>query len=115
VERRHRLPGGERNQADSDGAQQRRYRDLRYRRWRLVIELDGREAHPDWARFRDRRRDNAVAVAGDVTLRYGWRETVSDPCGVAAEVVQVLRLQGWTGTARSCGPGCPVGRDPAAP
>jgi hypothetical protein len=85
-----------------------RYRDIRYRPWRVVVELDGREAHPDWAAFRDRERDNGVVASGELALRYGWRETATDPCGVAAQVLRVLRQQGWTGAARPCGPGCPV-------
>jgi hypothetical protein len=108
VERRHGLPRGERNAADTGDDGRRRYRDVRYRGWRLVVELDGREAHPDWARFRDRSRDNASALGGDVTVRYGWREVAADPCGVAAQLVTVLRLQGWAGTPRRCSPDCPV-------
>ena len=108
VERRHRLPRGERNAADVDAAGRRRYRDVRLRRWGVVVELDGREAHPDGAVFRDRARDNAVVERGEVPLRYGWREVASDPCGVAAQVVRVLRANGWTGTARPCRPGCPA-------
>ena len=84
-----------------------RYRDVEYR-WGLVRELDGREAHPDHARHRDRRRDNRVTVSGRATLRYGWREVVGDPCEVAAEVAEVLRRLGWPGEARRCGPTCPV-------
>jgi hypothetical protein len=109
VERRHGLPKGERNRPETGTDGRRRYRDVRYRRWNVIVELDGQEAHPRWAAFRDRHRDNAVAVGGVLGLRYGWHETVGDPCGVAAEVVGVLRVGGWTGVARGCGPGCPVG------
>ncbi|MFN0284272.1 MAG: type IV toxin-antitoxin system AbiEi family antitoxin [Kineosporiaceae bacterium] len=110
VERRHGLPRAERNRPEDGADGRRRYHDLRYRPWRLVVELDGREAHPDWARFRDRGRDNALTEAGEVTLRYGWREVVTHPCEVAAQVVRVLRLHGWTGTPRPCRPGCPLSR-----
>ena len=113
VERRHGLPQAERNAADVDAAGRRRYRDVRYRRYRVVVELDGREAHPDAARFRDRARDNAVVEAGEVPLRYGWREVAADPCGVAAQVVRVLRANGWTGRPRPCRPGCPTGNGSA--
>jgi Protein of unknown function (DUF559) len=105
VERAHALPAAELNRADEDGSR-RRYRDLEYVRWCLVIELDGREAHRDEGRFRDRRRDNAVTVSGRMTLRYGWREVAADPCGIAAEVARVLGSQGWTGTVRPCGAAC---------
>ena len=106
VERPHGLPPGAVNRPDLD--QRRRYRDVEYELWGLVCELDGREAHPDDQRFRDRERDNLVTASGRRTLRYGWREIVDDPCGVAAEVARVLRSQGWSGTPRRCCPTCPV-------
>jgi hypothetical protein len=107
VERPHGLPRGRFNHADVSGGM-RRYRDVEYP-YGLVIELDGREAHPDDLRFRDRRRDNRVAVTGRTTLRYGWREVASDPCGVAAETSEVLRRLGWAASARPCGPVCRLG------
>ena len=77
VEGAHGLPRGLRNapEADCDGT---RYRDVRYGAWRLVVELDGREAHPTEEAFRDRRRDNRAVSEGDAVLRYGWREVVGD-------------------------------------
>ena len=44
VERAHGLPSGDCNVAEIDGLK-RRYRDVRYTRWRVVVELDGRAAH----------------------------------------------------------------------
>jgi hypothetical protein len=105
VERRHGLPRGERNVAEPV-AGARWYRDVRYRRWQVVVELDGRGAHPPEEAFRDRRRDNRAARAGDVSLRYGWREVVAAPCDVAGEVAQVLQQQGWPGRVRECGRSC---------
>lgn len=72
VERAHALPRGSRNQLDVGGGR-RRYRDVRYQRWRLVVELDGRAAHPEDEREFDDLRDNEVATRGERTLRYGWR------------------------------------------
>jgi len=86
-----------------------RYRDVWYEEFGVLVEVDGREAHPDDVRFRDRARDNAAALTGAPTLRYGWVEIAADPCGVAAQVIAMLRLRGWTGTPRPCGPTCPVG------
>ena len=83
---------------------------MRYRRYGLVVELDGTEAHPDDERFRDRARDNRLTLGSEAGLRYGWREIVVEPCGVAAEVVVMLWRGGWTGRPRPCGPGCPAGR-----
>jgi hypothetical protein len=108
VERAHGLPRGVRNTAERDPLTgQRRYRDVRYDRSGLVIELDGREAHPLEEAFRDTRRDNAVALLSDVVLRYGWRDVAGNPCGVAAEVAAVLAAHGWEGSVRPCRADCP--------
>ena len=106
VERGHRLPSGRRNQADRGGDGINRYRDVRYRQWLTVVELDGRAGHPADEAFRDHRRDNAAEVAGDIVLRYGWRDVVRNPCRVAAEVAAVLQGRGWPGVPSPCGPGC---------
>ena len=71
-----------------------------------MVELDGNAAHPIEDRELDRIRDNAVAEAAQVTLRYGWKSVVGAPCAVAAQVGRVLISRGWTGTVRHCGPGC---------
>jgi Protein of unknown function (DUF559) len=107
VERAHGLPRSTLNRPDRDG-DERRYRDAEFLRWGLVVELDGREAHPDAERFRDRRRDNRVTASGRRSLRYGWHEVVQDPCGIAAEVAGVLHSLGWPGEPRPCNPGCPL-------
>jgi hypothetical protein len=124
VERAHGLPVGERNRPEPlspdrraglgrpdgagrlDGAGRVRYRDVRYRQWSVVAELDGWWTHPPEAAFRDRARDNAAVRGGEVPLRYGWREVAGNPCGVAREVAAVLRDRGWTGAVRPCGPHC---------
>jgi hypothetical protein len=120
VERRHGLPKAERNrpepQHDPRGRRVRhRYRDIRYRRWRVLVELDGLAAHPEWLRHLDRRRDNSGTVRWDRVLRYGWHEVVVDPCGTAYEIAVVLWQQGWRAVPRPCGPSCPLARfDPAS-
>jgi hypothetical protein len=107
VIRPHGLPLGSLNRPDG-GADGRVYRDVELEEWGLVVELDGRIAHPQEEAFRDRRRDNWVTVSGRATLRYGWREIVQDACGVGAELDAVLTGRGWSG-GHPCGPGCPVG------
>jgi hypothetical protein len=107
VERAHTLPRGRRNLGEAE-AGRRRYRDVGYDPWLLVVELDGREAHPDDQRFRDMRRDNAVVLSGRVSLRFGWHDVVSDPCGVASQVGAALRAQGWGGRPTPCSPSCPL-------
>jgi hypothetical protein len=112
VERAHGLPRAERNAVEPvtgrTGARRNRYRDVRYRRWRVVVELDGLEAHPAWRRRHDRARDNSATVEGDQVLVYGWYETVAERCLVAVEVIRLLWRQGWRGTPHPCGEGCPV-------
>jgi len=109
VERPHGLPRAGRNRAEPV-ANRRQYRDVRYRRWNVVVELDGRLAHPLWLQHRDRRRDNEVVLSGGRALRFGWHEVVDDPCGCAAVVAAALRAQGWDGAPTACGPGCRLPR-----
>ncbi|MEI8083176.1 MAG: hypothetical protein WCI74_15165, partial [Actinomycetes bacterium] len=64
----------------------------------VVIEFDGRMGHDDPAgRFRDHRRDNAVAASGRVALRFGRVDVHREPCEAAAQVATVLAGRGWTG------------------
>ena len=107
VERAHALPRSERQARRETGPT--RYDDVRYRRFATRVELDGRAAHPDHERWRDMDRDNDVVVTGDRVLRFGLADLDTRPCQIAAKVVAVLRLGGWTGQARTCTrPGCRV-------
>ena len=108
VETAHRLPRGARNETEGFPGR-RRYRDVRYRRYRLVVELDGRAAHPAERKDRDDIRDNELTeLEGTSTLRYGWEAIAGRPCETAAQVARLLRRGGWTGRVRPCGPGCPA-------
>src|SRR5262249_29761191 len=85
VELPHGLPRGRRQvAARRDGRQI--YRDVLYDGYHVIVELDGRAAHPGDTRWNDIRRDNAAAASGDITLRYGWVDLRSRPCMVADEV-----------------------------
>ena len=105
VERPHGLPAATR-QYRVIRAAQRQYQDVTYQAYGVVVELDGRVAHPAELRWRDIRRDNGSAAAGQVTLRYGWPDVTQRPCLVAAEVGAVLSGRGWAGRLRRCGPAC---------
>jgi hypothetical protein len=108
VERAHGLPRGERN-APEGGIGHRRYRDVRYRLHRLVVELDGRAAHSVEMRDRDDVRDNEILEGeGTATLRYGWTAVSGRACETAAQVARLLRRGGWAGRPRPCRPGCPI-------
>jgi len=105
VELRHGLPRADR-QALSRVGNRTRYLDNRYRKFGVLVELDGRAAHPAESHWRDARRDNVSAAAGMVTLRYGWADVTEDPCRVASEIADALNRGGWTGRPRPCGPDC---------
>ncbi len=74
----------------------------------MVVELDGRAAHPITEAFRDLRRDNSLVLAGETVLRFGWVDVATRPCAVAGQVGQVLRRGGWAGRPRPCGPRCGI-------
>lgn len=109
VERPHALPCA-RRQVPILRQGRRVYLDNLLEQFRVCVELDGQAAHPDGQRWRDIRRDNASAVAGIITLRYSWADITRRPCEVAAQIAAVLRLRGWAGEPKPCGPACPVGR-----
>lgn len=82
-------------------------RDRVIEEYGLVIEFDGRLGHDDpRGRLRDHRRDNAVALSGRTTLRFGWVDVHNEACESAAQIAAVLRSRGWAGTVQSCGRGC---------
>lgn len=98
VERRHQLPPAARQH---HSAKHGAIRDLRYKEFGVLIELDGR-THIS-GRLRDKRRDNAALLGGEVTLRYGWQDVSSRPCEVAWEVAALLIRCGWSGLPVRCG------------
>jgi len=107
VERPHGLPKGSRQaRARRDNVVE--YRDVLYEEFAVAVELDGQIAHPGQTRWLDIHRDNAAAVRGIITLRFGHRELTATPCLVARDVGEVLRLRGWRGTPRPCSRGCPI-------
>jgi hypothetical protein len=109
VERPHGLPGAQR-QVRATRGMRTEYKDALYEEFGVGVELDGNLTHPPEAHWRDRHRDNATAADGITTLRYSWTDITRRPCHVAAQVAAVLRLRGWHGTLRRCGPACPIGR-----
>jgi hypothetical protein len=110
VERAHGLPEARRQVPFTGPGGRKGRRDRVYQDYALVVELDGRLAHPVDSQWKDHARDNAAAVDGMQTLRYGWTQVRREPCQVAVEVAMVLRKQGWRGRPRACSPGCPAPR-----
>jgi hypothetical protein len=108
VERAHGLPRS-RHQVPfrkKDGG--RGFRDRVYESYGVIIELDGKQAHPDDRQWADKERDNAAAADTQQSLRYGWRHVRWDPCGTATQVAKVLRGHGWEGEPSSCSKTCPL-------
>ncbi len=105
VEHAHQLPAA-RRQAPMRRGSRSQYLDNLYEDQRVAVELDGRAAHPVHARWADIYRDNFFARYGIITLRYNWSDITGRPCQVAAEISEILRQQGWPGSAQPCGPAC---------
>lgn len=106
VERAHGLPHATFNKRELTDGGRSVYRDADYAPWPLLVELDGRAAHPLDEAHRDRRRDNTAMAGGRFTLRYGWFEVECSRCAVAGEVGGTLTGLGWDGRPRRCGPTC---------
>ncbi len=109
VERAHGLPQS-RHQVRVVIDGRSAYRDAYYEEYRLAVELDGRLAHPDEERRRDRQRDNKAGAQGIQTTRYGWQDVYGHACETAVLQAQILRRRGWSGAPRPCSADCPVGR-----
>ena len=103
LERRHGLPDGKRQRRTSSPGR----RDVLYREYGLVVELDGRLGHVGEGKFRDMARDNAALLEQITTMRFGFGDVAGSPCLVAAQVAQVLGQRGWPGPFRRC-PACPT-------
>lgn len=99
VARSHGLPPGLR-QFHVPGTD--RLADVAHEAFALLIELDGRIGHVEEGMWRDRKRDNAHATTGWLTLRFGWWEVVNTPCDVASQIAGVLQARGWPGKPSGC-------------
>lgn len=106
VERAHGLPRGDRQvRASAHGTI---YRDVLYRRFGEVVELDGRLHHDNAAgRHRDLDRDLAARVDSLTTVRLGWGQVFGTPCRTAAQIATLLHQGGWSGEMHRC-PDCPA-------
>jgi hypothetical protein len=108
VEQAHGLPPALKQARFTKPDGTRGYRDRFYDKYGLIIELDGKQYHPDEYRGRDQDRDNqAVATVGS-TLRYGWIDVTRRPCASAAQVHAALTRRGYTGALKPCSPTCAI-------
>jgi hypothetical protein len=101
VERPHVLPQGDRQQSRSGLPYQT---DVDYKKFGLIVELDGRVGHEGVGRFRDMDRDNRHALVDALTLRYRSYDLTARPCGA----VRYDKLFAPT-TAGACGCGNVLG------
>lgn len=106
VERAHGLPQARRQVPFTKPDGSRGFRDRYYEKYALVVELDGKRAHPAERRGHDRRRDNDAAAGGGTTLRYDWDDITRHSCATAAQVARSLAVRGWTGQLTPCSPSC---------
>jgi predicted transcriptional regulator of viral defense system len=90
------------------------YRDAYYQEYKLAVELDGRLAHPEEERRRDRHRDNKAGVDDILTIRYDWQDVRGHPCETALLQARILRRRGWRGRPRPCSAGCPLAGFPVS-
>ncbi|MGO4602245.1 type IV toxin-antitoxin system AbiEi family antitoxin domain-containing protein [Terrabacter sp. 2YAF2] len=99
VERAHGLPTALRQYHLGE----RRRCDNLYLAEQLVLEVDGRLGHEGWgARVRDGIRDRKSARHGLLTVRAFWSDVAVTPCDLAAELGELLRARGWTGSVVPC-------------
>ena len=74
VERAHGLPESSRQVPFTRPDGRRGFRDRVYTEYGVVVELDGRLAHPAENQWKDKARDNAAAAEGKQSLRYDWTQ-----------------------------------------
>lgn len=115
VERAHGLPLSRHQVPFRKKNGSRGYRDRVYEKYGVIVELDGKLAHPDDRQWADKARDNAAAEGGEQSLRYGWRNVRWNSCETATQIIRVLAARGWDGTPKPCSPGCPLARFSAGP
>lgn len=106
VERAHGLPHGTR-QAQSTATGARTDQDVRYEKYGVVVELDGRTHDAAATRDADAKRDLAeLATTGAVTARVTYGLVFREHCATARWIGAILRRRGWTGEPKRC-PHCP--------
>jgi hypothetical protein len=111
----HGLPAADKQVAFTKPSGRKGRRDRAYAKYRLLVELDGRQFHDEERRQDDQDRDNHAAATGNATLRYGWRDVTLGACESAAQLFAALRQRGYQGEISRCSPGCRAVPQPGAP
>lgn len=106
VERAHHLPRADR-QVGGEPGMPSIYRDVRYSRWGVAVELDGRMFHDSAAaRDADLDRDLVAALERLMTIRLGWGQVFDRPCLTARRIGALLAQRGWPDRPIRCRPAC---------
>ena len=106
VEQAHGLPQSTKQAKFTKPDGTKGFRDRHYEKYALIVELDGREFHPEERREQDRARDNEAAAEADATLRYGWADVFRTSCETASQVHRALRKRGYSGAIKPCSATC---------
>lgn len=97
VVRRHRLPEPSRQVARRDERGRRRWIDVMWDEWKIIVEIDGAQHADPLQRWEDMERDNGLEIGGYHTLRFPAWLVRNDPEHVAREILSALRRNGYRG------------------
>jgi very-short-patch-repair endonuclease len=97
VIRRHRLPEPSRQVARRDERGRRRWIDVMWDEWKIIVEIDGAQHTDPLQRWDDMERDNGLEIGGYLTLRFPSWLVRNDPEYVAREIRGALRRNGYRG------------------
>jgi Protein of unknown function (DUF559) len=89
------LPVPSRQVERRDRAGRRRYLDIYFDSWKIVVEIDGAHHMNVGQMWDDARRQNDLELAGYVVLRYPVFVIRHQPEMVLAEIRQALTAAGW--------------------
>lgn len=106
VEQAHGLPTAVKQVKYTKPDGSRGYRDRCYEKYKLIVELDGKQYHPLEHRGRDQDRDNDATATVGSTLRYGWVDVTRKRCDSARQVHAALVKRGYAGPFKPCSPTC---------
>ena len=97
VVRRSRLPEPDRQAARRDSQGRRRWLDVVWEKWRVIVEIDGAQHADALQRWDDMDRDNDLQISGYRVLRFPSWLVRTRPDFVAMKVLQALREAGFPG------------------
>lgn len=97
VVRRHRLPEPTRQVSRRDERGRRRWIDVMWDEWKVIVEIDGAQHSDPLRRWDDMERDNGLNLDGYRSLRFPAWLIRHDPEYVAREILKALCKAGYAG------------------